>query len=536
MIAVRTQRWTSSLVPVAVLFALGAGVNLYYGRAGFMPLDQGIVFDGAWRLMQGQVPFRDFAAPNAILPSVMQVPFFQLLGVTWFGFVLHAAVVNGLFAVLVYLLLLYVDATRAEATLYAAASAVLFYPPNGTPFMDQHAFFFVTLMLAAVVTGTLAPTPWTGRASWFLVPILFTLAYLSKQIPTAFAALTVAGWVVLNPRRAPQWLPPIAAGTVTVALVAIALQLVTGFSWSQALTYLIVMPLDVGAERTTGRGDLAAVRMVFGTVRQLAPTAQQWTMYVPLVALPVLAVSFRTVPRWRLYGWLLASLFFITGAFLAYTINQVENSFALMMLAAGVSSMILRTTVERWSPRLARARAGVLIAAVIAVVAVVETAAFARHVNATRAVLDTQYNEAIAIRAAPHLPEALSFLRWTEIDEASPEQFEALVRFLREADGNFVLLSDLTPLYALTNRPSVSPALWLHPGLSVPRPGTEAFERLQAELLERLSRYDVRRLVVSPTIRGPSIKEFTEVQKLIASRGCDERRFGLVRVIDLCRP
>jgi hypothetical protein len=87
---------------VVGLFVFGTGVNLYFGGRGFMPLDQSVVFDGAWRMVSGQVPFRDFAVPNGIVPSMMQVPFFRVFGVTWFAYCLHASVINGLFCVVAY--------------------------------------------------------------------------------------------------------------------------------------------------------------------------------------------------------------------------------------------------------------------------------------------------------------------------------------------------------------------------------------------------------------------------------------------------
>jgi hypothetical protein len=87
---------------LALLFTLGVAVNLHFGRRGFLPLDQSIVFDGALADAQRQMPFRDFTTPSAITPSAMQVPFFALFGVTWFALCLHAAVVNGLFCVAVY--------------------------------------------------------------------------------------------------------------------------------------------------------------------------------------------------------------------------------------------------------------------------------------------------------------------------------------------------------------------------------------------------------------------------------------------------
>ena len=139
-----------------LLFAIGLGVNLTFGRRGFLPLDQSIVFDGGWRLVSGQVPFHDFVAPSGLVPSAIQAAFVSVLGLTWFAYCLHASIVNGLFAVAVYALLRSCGATRVEAGGAGALSAFFFYPPAGTPFMDQHSFFFMTLMFLAVAWGTVA--------------------------------------------------------------------------------------------------------------------------------------------------------------------------------------------------------------------------------------------------------------------------------------------------------------------------------------------------------------------------------------------
>src|SRR5215510_14031112 len=99
-----------------LLFAIGLVVNLIFGRRGFFPLDQSIVFDGGWRIASGQVPFRDFVAPSGHIPSLIQAAFFKTFGVTWFAYCLHASILNGLFAVIVYALLRLAGATRVEAT------------------------------------------------------------------------------------------------------------------------------------------------------------------------------------------------------------------------------------------------------------------------------------------------------------------------------------------------------------------------------------------------------------------------------------
>src|SRR5262245_40129364 len=194
-----------------LLFVLGVAVNLTFGRRGFLPLDQSVVFDGGWRLLSGQVPFRDFAAPSGLVPAAMQAPLFGLLGTTWFAYCLHASIVNGLAAVAVFALLRFCGSARVEAALFAALTAFFFYPPTGTPFMDQHSFFFMTAMFAAVAAGAAA----SGRAEfawWAAVPVLFVLGYLSGQIPVSFGAVAVAIFVLCQPKLAPRRLIALSAG------------------------------------------------------------------------------------------------------------------------------------------------------------------------------------------------------------------------------------------------------------------------------------------------------------------------------------
>lgn len=525
-------------VMIAVaLFALGLALNLHYGRRGFMPLDQGIVFDGAWRLMLGQVPFRDFNAPNALVPALMQVPFFRVFGVTWLAFCLHASVMNGLFSVLAYVLLRLTGATRLEGAFFAGLTAFYFYPPNGTPFMDQHAFFFLTLMFTTVAAGTFATTPRTEWRWWALVPLCFTLAYLSKQIPTAFGAVCVAAWVVANPRRAPRWMGALAAGTAAVVVAVVLLQWRLHFSYDTAFTYLVKMPLDVGAERTPSTGVVGPFRLVVGTTRRLPGGARQWSMYVPLLGIVALLLARKAIERWRTYAWLLASLFVTTGAFLAYTLNQIEDGFCLLMVSACLGAVALRLACTHLLPAGLGRRAGLAAAALVALAASRDTAVFARDVDATRYVLDTKYNAEVAALATPFLPPALQFLEWTRIN-CSPQEFGALVTYLKESEGDFAVISDHTLLYGLTGKVPVSPALWLHPGLSIPRPGTTAFSAFEAELIRRLDTFNVHRLVLDRpwTLRNVHLGLFPRLQELVASERCGERQFGNVHVVELCPP
>ena len=136
--------------------------------------------------------------------------------------------------------------------------------------------------------------------------------------------------------------------------------------------------------------------MVFGTIRRLPADAHRLSMYLPVAGLAAVAAAARAMPGWRLDGWLLASLFFTTGAFVAYTIDPIENAFPLLMLAVGMSSILLRKATAYFVGAPHGVGAATIVAAIVGAVAIGETASFARNVDATRIVLDTQYEPALA--------------------------------------------------------------------------------------------------------------------------------------------
>src|SRR5690349_18534714 len=61
------------------------------GHRGLFMLDQSIVFDGAWRMVQGQVPYRDFVMPFGPVTFALCALMFRVAGVDFSTLVLTAA-------------------------------------------------------------------------------------------------------------------------------------------------------------------------------------------------------------------------------------------------------------------------------------------------------------------------------------------------------------------------------------------------------------------------------------------------------------
>jgi hypothetical protein len=521
---------------VPLLFVFGLLVNLHFASRGFMPLDSSIVFDGGWRMLSRQVPFRDFVAPNGLVPAVMQVPFFGLWGITWFAYALHASFVNGLFAVGAYALIRLATASRPSAVFFAAMSALVFYPPTGTPFMDQHAFFFTLLMILAVVIDEVSTHKAAKTAALLAIPTLFAAGYLSCQVPTAFAAVLVALRFLFRRNSGWGWLHPIVIGTLGVVAAAVGAGLIAGVDPATAYRYMVQMPLHTAGIRSPST--LGPIRVVVASIRRMPITTGLWSFALACpIALALAWIRPRRV-RWHLQLWVLATLALTTAAFLAFSKNEVEASLGLLIVATGVAAGALHQSAVEHGPSAAVIRRKALYAWVIVLVATAtwDAFSFVRRVDATRMVLDTTYDNAVASNAHGQLPTELSFMKWTTIAAYSPHELTSLVRFLSDAPGNFVLIGDSAILYGLARKPSVMPALWFDPGLSVPWPRSLEFDDLETELMHRVHRMDVRRVVVegSSTIAGVTLNDFTRLKQLTNDGRCGERSFGLVRVLELC--
>src|SRR5437867_2178167 len=93
-----SKRLSLSLSPFTAAYTaivVFAGVFVWIvGHRGFFLMDQSILFDGAWRVFQGQVQYRDFFSTFPPVTFFIQSLFFHLMGVGYSAMVAAAAVLN----------------------------------------------------------------------------------------------------------------------------------------------------------------------------------------------------------------------------------------------------------------------------------------------------------------------------------------------------------------------------------------------------------------------------------------------------------
>jgi hypothetical protein len=509
-------------------------ICLHHGRMGLMPLDQSIVFDGGWRLLNGQVPFRDFTTPAGLVPMALQAVFFRCFGVSWFVYCLHAAVFNGLFCVLAFRLLLRLEAGTAAAAFYALLSGVVFYPPFGVPYLDQHAFFFSLAAIVAAVEALTAPRGSYRTLALAAIPWLLALAYLSKQIPSVLILPLALLLPILLGRehRGAALRTVLLSTTVLAALLAVSVGAVDAAKLTEAL---FTRP---GLE---GRGRMLALldRAAFaGQADELLRAFRLWSL-VPTI----LGASCFLLGRPRPTGlaplpfWLrpLLALYLLAtcAAFVMATDNQGENGIPFVFLAAGLVQAELLAG-GRFD---LRGRASWILAGVLALSSTWDAVGFDRRVNLTRMVHELDGVQRAGAREEAALPPGLEFLEWKlhPFYRFTPRDLGETVAFLRRENGAIYVFGDLTILYALTGRPSAGESLWLHPGLTLPEPGEPAFAEWESRLLRDLTRRGVRFFVRESrqTYNGLRLSQLPQVAAFVEAHRIRRVSFGPIDVIEL---
>jgi hypothetical protein len=228
-----------------ITFIAGMLMPYFTGFIGLMPLDQSIIFEAGGRIMKGEVPYRDFYLPYGLVPSLMQSLFFKLLGVNWFAYVTHAALINGLFALLLFdcLAMLVPDAKRSMLAWGALLAAWAFYPTTGTPFLENHSLFFALAAYWCCLAAFHRRTP-------FLLAFIFPLmvpGFYAKPIPVVFFIIPVlleCWWNRGYLFRHAAWL---IAGLVAAAAVMVLPALV--FPADAFYYNTILLPFQLGKGR-----------------------------------------------------------------------------------------------------------------------------------------------------------------------------------------------------------------------------------------------------------------------------------------------
>lgn len=172
---------------IIVLLIFSILFNQYYGYKGIYPIDSFFPFNSGYDTLNGFFPFKDYWTRTGPFIDLIQALFFKILGVSWFSYVLHASIFNFIFTISTFYTLNKFKLDIHYCFFYSLLVAILAYPSAGTPYGDHQSSY---LSIIAIFCFILALKT-NLKIYWFLLPIIFGIAFLTKQAPSGHILLIV---------------------------------------------------------------------------------------------------------------------------------------------------------------------------------------------------------------------------------------------------------------------------------------------------------------------------------------------------------
>jgi hypothetical protein len=169
------------------LIFLSFFVNFFVASRGVYPVDTFIHFDPAYRILNGEIPVRDYWVVHGILVDYIQALFFLIFGNNWYAYLIHSSIFNISICLFLFLMLQNIlKIGLIGSFVFSIMIAFLAYPVSGTPFLDLHSTYLSLFGIFFIIIGIVNQKD----QYWFFTGILFTLAFFCKQVPAAYVILT----------------------------------------------------------------------------------------------------------------------------------------------------------------------------------------------------------------------------------------------------------------------------------------------------------------------------------------------------------
>jgi hypothetical protein len=225
-------------------------INFYYSNLGTFPIDTFLHFDSSYRILNKEYPVKDFWVVSGFIVDFIQSIFFKIIGINWHAYILHSSVFNTIASIFTYYFISSLGVSKFYSFIYTLCFATLAYTVSGTPFVDHHASIFLligTYLLAFVIRST------DKNYLWPFVIILYSLSFLSKQVPVSYAILTQGSLVffILLKDRSLKALAIIFLSSISVLSLFIFFLFTLGIEYKLFYTQYLEYPSSIGSDRIT---------------------------------------------------------------------------------------------------------------------------------------------------------------------------------------------------------------------------------------------------------------------------------------------
>lgn len=512
------------------------------GQKGFFAFDQSPYFDGGYRILSGQIPYKDFVMPMGLVTFWIQALCFRIMGVNYLAYLLHAAFAN-VVATYLSIIILRIGFPYRKSLSYIAGilTAIWFYPIFGTPSDVQTSFFFsfasIVLILAAMMRSS-------HNRMWSLILLGLSgcfscVSFFSKQssgliiLPLFF--LLIMSWRMPKIKPALTDILAFFLGLVGSGII-IALWVWEFSDLKLFYHYVFQMPYEIAI------GRLGNERFIYRSF-PLLPGLLLLLSFIVGISFYFYYIAIHRMKKLRRTTFLFSVLCFYCAVFqflfIHITRNQWENGlpFIGIMLATalGIIFDVMRIpdassegkiNDKSMLPRFWTQR----VIGFIAIFILVYVSVLGMQAAMNRKAHETIRNA----KSWKYLEqEKLKHLKWAEPTKIRGREVKAkhllnLIGYLEKEDKNFFIFPEFALLYGVLNKPSPQPLVWFQKGITY----SDSYDKsLDQWIVSDLRRNVVEIAVLEATRFSKRLmKDFPKLKTYIKQDFEFVRRFGFFEV------
>ncbi len=179
--------FNTNFLNISLIFLFSFTINFYYAKLGSFPVDTFFHYDSAYNILNNEYPVKDYWIVSGFIVDIFQYLFFKILGVNWFAYTFHSSIFNFFISLFSYYFFVSLDLNKLNSLIYTLSVSTLAYTISGTPFVEQHAVFFLLISTYLIIFALYFKKK---NYLWIFIVMLFFLSFLSKQVPATYVILS----------------------------------------------------------------------------------------------------------------------------------------------------------------------------------------------------------------------------------------------------------------------------------------------------------------------------------------------------------
>ena len=234
---------------IFILSLFSVSINYFYGSLGVLPIDTFAHFDSGYRITEGDLPFVDYWTISGPFIDLLQAFYFSIFGVSWQSYMFNSSLINLLVTLTCFFYFKKIGLDIKYSFFYSVCVAILANPSMGTPFPDHYSTFLSLIAIIFFIFGIKTER----TVYWFLIPVLFFLAFFCKQTPTAYIiiAFCINFLIYIIVKNRFNLVISIIGGSLLSLSFLIFFILYNNIDLSQFLNQYFYYPRTIGLRRIT---------------------------------------------------------------------------------------------------------------------------------------------------------------------------------------------------------------------------------------------------------------------------------------------